>query len=177
MKFYAHVVAWRKEKRSFFRKAWGEKNSESVRIYNKSWRKKNPKKANQHSKTWYSKNREKRRDSKESYRKRRILEDPSFRLTASLRERVREVLNGKSKSDRTLNLLGCSVEHLIRHLEAHFATGMSWDNYGKFGWHMDHIKPCASFNLTDPEQQRKCFHYSNIQPLWWWDNLSKGDSA
>ena len=51
---------------------------------------------------------------------------------------------------------------------------MSWNNHGKFGWHMDHIKPCASFDLTDPKQQEECFHYSNYQPLWWNENLSKG---
>jgi len=51
---------------------------------------------------------------------------------------------------------------------------MSWDNYGYRGWHIDHIRPCASFDLTDPEQQRECFHYTNLQPLWWQDNLRKG---
>ena len=52
---------------------------------------------------------------------------------------------------------------------------MSWDNYGIHGWHIDHIRPCASFDLTDPEQQRQCFHYPNLQPLWAFDNLSKND--
>jgi hypothetical protein len=51
---------------------------------------------------------------------------------------------------------------------------MTWDNYGKYGWHLDHIKPCSSFNLKDPEQQLQCFHWSNQQPLWAKDNLSKG---
>lgn len=51
---------------------------------------------------------------------------------------------------------------------------MTWANYGKSGWHIDHIKPCASFDLSDPDQQKACFHYSNLQPLWAFDNLSKG---
>jgi HNH endonuclease. len=51
---------------------------------------------------------------------------------------------------------------------------MSWDNYGRDGWHIDHIRPCASFDLTDPEQQRQCFHYTNLQPLWAADNIRKG---
>jgi hypothetical protein len=52
---------------------------------------------------------------------------------------------------------------------------MSWGNYGLHGWHVDHIIPCASFDLTDPEQQRQCFHYTNLQPLWAEDNLRKSD--
>jgi hypothetical protein len=53
---------------------------------------------------------------------------------------------------------------------------MSWDNHGKHGWHIDHIRPCASFDFSDPEQQQQCFHYSNLQPLWAGDNLSKGST-
>jgi hypothetical protein len=52
---------------------------------------------------------------------------------------------------------------------------MSWNNYGIKGWHIDHIKPCSSFDLSDLEQQKKCFHYTNLQPLWWYDNLIKSD--
>jgi hypothetical protein len=51
---------------------------------------------------------------------------------------------------------------------------MSWDNYGFRGWHIDHKKPCALFDLSLPEQQRECFHFSNLQPLWAADNLAKG---
>ena len=71
-------------------------------------------------------------------------------------------------------LLGCSIEHARKHLESQFREGMKWDNHGKYGWHIDHIIPCASFDLTDPEQQKKCFNYKNLQPLWWHENLSKG---
>ena len=46
-----------------------------------------------------------------------------------------------------------------------FHPGMSWDNYGS-AWHIDHIRPCSSFDFSDPEQQKKCFHFSNLQPLW-----------
>ena len=58
-------------------------------------------------------------------------------------------------------------------IESQFVDGMSWDNHGE--WHIDHIRPCASFDLTDPEQQKECFNYKNLQPLWAKDNLSKGD--
>jgi hypothetical protein len=52
---------------------------------------------------------------------------------------------------------------------------MTWENHGRYGWHIDHIRPCASFDLADPEQQRKCFHYTNLQPLWASENMRKGD--
>ena len=51
---------------------------------------------------------------------------------------------------------------------------MKWDNHGLYGWHIDHIQPCNSFDLSNEEEQKKCFHYSNMQPLWAFDNLSKG---
>ena len=67
------------------------------------------------------------------------------------------------------------MQTLKQHLESQFKDGMSWNNHGVKGWHIDHIKPCASFDLTDPEEQKKCFHFSNLQPLWWIDNLKKKD--
>ncbi|NCA30812.1 MAG: HNH endonuclease, partial [Chitinophagia bacterium] len=77
-------------------------------------------------------------------------------------------------SNRTSELLGCSLQDFKLYIESLWTKGMNWNNYGKFGWHLDHIQPCASFDLTDPSQQKKCFHYSNIQPLWAKDNWSKG---
>jgi len=76
------------------------------------------------------------------------------------------------KSAKTSELLGCTVEDLRLFLEAEFVEGMSWENYGE--WHVDHIRPCASFNLEDPEEQKRCFHWTNLQPLWAQDNLRKG---
>ncbi|REK64910.1 MAG: hypothetical protein DWQ49_01035, partial [Bacteroidetes bacterium] len=99
--------------------------------------------------------------------------DLNYKLTDNLRNRVRKTLNGKSKSKNTLKLLGCSVDFLKKHIESQFEPGMSWENYGFDGWHMDHIVPCASFDLSDPEQQQKCFNYTNLQPLWAKDNISK----
>jgi len=78
------------------------------------------------------------------------------------------------KISKTTELLGCSIEHLRLWLTFYFQPGMSWSNYGE--WHIDHIKPCAKFDLTDPEQQRQCFHYINLQPLWAGENFRKGDT-
>jgi hypothetical protein len=100
--------------------------------------------------------------------------DHGFRLRMNLRHRVWTALNGRAKAASTFDLIGCSVEELRGHLERQFLPGMTWDNYGKTGWEVDHIRPCASFDLTDPEQQRQCFHCTNLQPLWVTDNIRKG---
>jgi hypothetical protein len=65
------------------------------------------------------------------------------------------------------------VEAFLKgYLAGKFKDGMTWENHGE--WHIDHIKPCASFNLLDEGEQKKCFHYTNLQPLWASENLSKG---
>lgn len=99
--------------------------------------------------------------------------DLDYRLRGNLRHRVWLALRGHVKSNYTLILIGCSVEKLKRHLEAQFTNGMSWGNYGFKGWHVDHVKPCASFDLRDTRQQSECFHYTNLQPLWAEDNFRK----
>ena len=76
------------------------------------------------------------------------------------------------KQLKSRQLLGCSFETARKHIESLFKPGMSWNNYGK--WHMDHIIPCASFDLRCPVQQLACCHYTNLQPLWAFDNMSKG---
>jgi hypothetical protein len=81
---------------------------------------------------------------------------------------------GMSKTVSASELVGCTVEQLRSHIEHQFIDGMSWLNHGIDGWHVDHIKPCASFDLSDINQQRECFHYTNLQPLWAIDNLRKG---
>lgn len=110
---------------------------------------------------------------KNIYRKNSI----QFKLKETLRGRFFRCLkNGlHKKSAKTLEILGCSIPFLIKYLENQFKDGMSWENYGRKGWHIDHIKPCSSFDLSLPEEQQKCFHYSNLQPLWAIDNLKKGD--
>ena len=88
--------------------------------------------------------------------------------------RIRRCLNAHIERKEIQELVGCSMDQLKEHLERQFTEGMTWDNYGFYGWHIDHIIPCVSFDLTDIEQQKKCFHYTNLQPLWAKDNLSKG---
>lgn len=96
------------------------------------------------------------------------------KIKACIRARVNTAI--KSKSDSCTDLLGTDIATLILHLESGFLPGMSWKNHSRKGWHIDHIIPLASFDLTDPEQLKKACHYTNLQPLWAKDNLSKGSN-
>lgn len=105
-------------------------------------------------------------------------EIPHNRICDNLRNRVWDILNrGETITPKYFKFkeyVGCSPYFLRNYLESKFQDGMTWDNYGLHGWHIDHIIPCSAFDLTDPEQQRQCFHYTNLQPLWAYENLSKG---
>jgi hypothetical protein len=107
------------------------------------------------------------------YLQNKMKSDINYRLSSKLRIRLIKALKNNWKSGHTLKLLGCSIEELKQHLEEQFVEGMTWKNYGK--WHIDHIRPCASFDLSKPEEQAKCFNYTNLQPLWAKDNISKSD--
>ena len=93
------------------------------------------------------------------------------KLKASLRSRLYAFVKGKNKKS-SFEYVGCSIDELKKHLSSQFTEGMSWENYGE--WHIDHIRPCASFDLSKDEERYECFNYSNLQPLWAKDNLKKG---
>ena len=114
--------------------------------------------------------------TKHSARSERVRKtSPQRQVAIRLRVRVINALKGKGvgKAAKTSELVGCTVPELMAHLEGMFTEGMTWHNQGK--WHIDHIRPCASFDLTDPKQQLQCFHWTNLQPLWASDNLAKAD--
>jgi hypothetical protein len=89
--------------------------------------------------------------------------DPNFKILSNSRIRIYYALKSNTKKSSTKELLGCTVEELWSYLEKQFKPGMTKENYGE--WHVDHIKPCASFDLSKEENQKKCFHYTNLQPL------------
>lgn len=101
--------------------------------------------------------------------------DTQFRLVKNLRRRLTDILRFKFKSGSAINDLGCSVEDLKWWLEFWFEEGMSWDNYGKGSdkWNIDHIYPLSKIDLTDRKELLKACHYTNLQPLWFEDNLKK----
>jgi hypothetical protein len=102
--------------------------------------------------------------------------ETEFRLKAILRARLSQVIKSKNatKSCHTLELLGCTVQQLKEWIEFQFYDSMTWDNYGTY-WHLDHCRPCCSFDLIDPDQQSECFHWSNLTPLRADKNISKGN--
>ncbi len=112
----------------------------------------------------------------QAFRKRKE-RDPGVRLGINLRNRAIRAIKsqGGRKSEKTEELLGCSVKNFRDYIESLFVENMSWDNYGRDGWTLDHIIPCKFFNLAVPEEQRKCFHYTNYQPMWFQDNILKSD--
>lgn len=110
----------------------------------------------------------------QTYKKPRYDNDPDFRLKEQLAARIRGALINGYNSARTEELIGCTIPELRVHLEKQFLPGMTWDNHAITGWHIDHIKPCAAFDLRDPAQQRACFHYTNLRPMWYADNIRKG---
>ena len=153
-------------------KVYFQKNREKRYATKKIWRKANPEKVRNIAKRYHRKRT--LNGKNRIYRKNKYHNDLKFRIRANLSTRLWCALKaqGVKKTTSTMKLCGCSLENLKQHLESQFVDGMSWDNKGE--WHIDHIKPCAAFDLTDVEQQKECFHFTNLQPLWALDNMKKG---
>jgi len=153
--YQKNIEKMRAEKRQYYKNHKEEKS-----LYDIEYRKQNKSKIAAYKKEWEKSKRH----------------ETAFKITRNLRRRIHHALMGRNKSDHTLTLLGCSVEFFKDYLEGLWEDGMNWSNYSPSGWHIDHIKPCYTFDLTDPEQQKVCFHYSNQRPLWAKDNLKRSKS-
>ena len=163
-----------REKISAQEKVYYQKNKEKKAAYNKVYNQKNREKIAAHIKVYQQENKEKIAATKKVYQQERYKNDPDFKISMNVRRRLRLALKGNSKAAPTMEIIGCTIEELWLHLESKFEPGMTRENHGRFGWHIDHKKPCCAFDLSDLEQQKICFHYSNLQPLWAKDNLEKG---
>jgi len=165
-----------KKKQVELTKAWRQKNKEKVALSKKKWKEENLEKHRLMEQAYRDKTKEKR---KEYDRERNKLNytDPMHRIKKNQQRRLtRELMRvNKNRSSRTLKYIGCTLDELKTHIESLFLPGMAWDNYGTYGWHVDHIIPQAAFDFSDEEQIKKCMNYKNLQPLWWRDNLSKAD--
>lgn len=141
----------------------------------KKWRDDNPgRDADNHRKY-----REENREQYNDYRRRLMaekLKDPEFKVKTNLRKRINHALKvtGTQKCTKTEELLGCPLPEFKKYLESMFDDKMNWNNYGSY-WHIDHERPCASFDLTDLNQQLVCFNWSNMIPMEAKENMSKGD--
>lgn len=156
-------------------KIYQENNKEKIKITKQNHYKKHKEQIREYNRKYKMAHKEKIYKKQTLSNKKRYHNDPAYKISCSLRNRIRSSIknSGISKDTNTIELLGCSFKEAKIYLESKFTNGMTWNNYGYYGWHIDHIRPCASFDLTDPEQQKQCFHYSNLQPLWAKDNLSK----
>jgi hypothetical protein len=156
------------------RRAWEQLSHNRLKRRKSSndWKLRNPEKVSAYDRARRTNDREKMRLKDQKWFAKRYHADPNFKLRHNLRSRLWASLNGKNKSIHTLTLLGCSIEDLWIYLESKFEIGMTRENYGKV-WHVDHIMPCAIFDLSRPEHQRRCFHFSNLQPMLAAQNIRK----
>lgn len=154
-------------------KEYAIKNKDRLKKYRKERRIKYIDKFKIAEREWRLKNKNHIREYNNKHHSDRIKNDINYRLRFRLRGRIWKALKGKNKSATTMELIGCSFDELKQYLELKFKPGMSWENYGKNGWAVDHIIPCAFFDLTDRTEQKICFHYSNLQPLWEKENYDK----
>lgn len=148
-----------KEKKSAYYLNNKEKNSKNRKEYYL----KNKDKIKEKNKEWLANNKEKRKEYMRNY-----IPTDNAKLARVISKGIMQTIKryGAKKSDSTMKLVGCSTKFFHDYIESKFTKGMTWENRGNNGWHFDHIRPCSSFDLSDPEQQKLCFHYSNYQPLW-----------
>ncbi len=128
----------------------------------------------EYDKAYFIKNKKKINKQKLQYSNDKYKNNFEFRLTSILRARLNKAIIPNIKNRSSLEFIGCSIEQLKQHLESQFLLGMNWNNHSLHGWHIDHRIPCAKFDLSKEEEQFKCFHYTNLQPLWAKENWSKG---
>jgi len=159
-----------------YEKASPEKTKTANRRRNECYRIKNRERIRDFNKKYREKDKEAFNKRAREYQSNRCLTNLKYRLIVRLRGRLSDAIRGKSGkcSGSHITNLGCSIAELKMYLEGQFRDGMSWENYGRKGWHIDHKIPLAFFDLSDIEQLKKACHYSNLQPLWAQENLIKG---
>jgi hypothetical protein len=145
-------------------KKYRENNKEKVIERSKNWRKNNP----EYHSLYFQKNKDKINQKNLEKNK----SNPIFKLQRLYRSKLNKILSTK-KTEKTFEIIGCSPQFLKEYIENQFQEGMTWDNHGLFGWHIDHIIPLSSAK-TEEEIYKLC-HYSNLQPLWAKENLKKSN--
>jgi len=155
--------AGRKEEMTEYNKEYWVKTKDIQTEKHKIWKEENKQHVNEYSRLYAKKNYEK------------DIQNVQYKLKKNLRCRLYHAIKyGYGvKNDNTLNLLSCSIDFFQDYMQSKFQEGMSWKNYGK--WHVDHIIPCSSWDLTKPSEVRMCFHYLNLQPMWGSENTAKKD--
>ena len=191
---------WREKNKEKIKK-YNEENSEKMKKVRRDWHNNNPERTKENRKKYTEnypeklkdswgkyreKNKEKMRLKQKEYSKKNRIKlneyavnrrknNPILKISHNIRGRIRDFLKYQNitKKNKTFEIIGCNPEELKNYLESQFKEGMSWENYGYYGWHIDHIIPLNSAK-TENEIYKLC-HFSNLQPLWWNENLSKSN--
>jgi hypothetical protein len=183
---YLEKCRIRNKKNKHKRKLWREKNKDKIQQQTKAFYEKDKEKWDKINLENYYKNKEERLEKGRVYNQKnkkkklkklhdRLETDVPFKIKFNLRNRIRIAIKFGYKAGSAVRDLGCSIEECKKYIESQFQEGMTWDNWGRNGWYLDHKIPLALFDLTDREQFLKACHYTNLQPLWAKDNLSKGN--
>ena len=152
-----------------YQKDYNNQNSEQRVAYEREYRRLNPTKVAIYKKKYHSKNAKKLAERKRM----RYRTDINFKLAQQLRGRLNIALKGNYKTGSAVRDLGCSIKEFKAYMESKWQLGMSWDNWSKIGWNIDHIEPLCNFDLTNYEQLKAACHYTNLQPLWVEDHKLK----
>jgi len=169
--WYDEYKARNKEKILGYGRAWAERNPEKVKAKNKRKYWEDPDKHKKRVSEWRSKNKKRRAELEAEKR-----ECPKYRMASNLGRKLRSLLSkrGSGKGGRTISFIGCGVDDLAKHLESKMADGMTWDNYGSV-WHIDHIMPISSFDHGNPDHVKRCWHFTNLRPMFAEENISKSN--
>ena len=179
-------------------KEYEDAHREQKRAYQEQYRREKAGKVHQYSRDYYNRNRDQHNTAgRERYRRyceegaeqyerlrargreasrRHRAEDPTFRISLNISRRIRRTLKSPKQGRKWESLVGYRIDDLRAHLEPLFQSGMSWDNYGLHGWHIDHIRPVSSFRFVSHEDEefKECWALKNLRPLWGWENQRKG---
>ncbi|VBB18381.1 putative nuclease [Yasminevirus sp. GU-2018] len=152
-----------------------QKNKEKIRSYNKSYKADLKDEIKEYNRAYSIKNRKTIQQRHTAYLRNRRKTVPSYKLSCVLRNRIKAFLFGENRK-ATKDMLGCDYEFIRDWLESQFDGDMSFENHGEV-WHIDHVIPCARFNMNDKDEQLKCFNWTNLQPMLSSENMSKGDNV
>lgn len=175
--WWKQYYAENKEKILARRREYYRENKNRYAKWRSDFYARNPNFKRRYSKEYFIRHKKRLYARNSEWQRKERATNPIFRVRQALSLRIYHCLKGKRGNFNTLAVTGCDLQFLRGWLESRFQPGMSWDNYGRKGWHVDHIIPCSAFDLSDPIQVRQCFHYSNLQPLWAEDNLRKASSC
>lgn len=171
-RYYKDIVKSKLERRNYY-----IEHKEDIKLYNRKYYIKNYNRLRKNGKMYYENNKKvlNRRARLKIIERKKT--DMNLFLKDKLSSRIRVAIKNHkgTKVTSSIELLGANIDVVRQHIENQFRQGMSWKNHGVTGWHIDHIIPCNSFDLTKVEEQKRCFNYINLQPLWYIENIRKSN--